>query len=520
MIRIEQNIVAQFLDLLKIKHTADYSNKLFEEHPHRNNLYGLSSMLSAYSVENVAVRLEKDPAALLELEAPFLAYAGNDFALVYRITPDKVSYYWREKDISVSMDKFLKLWSGVVLLAETNENSIEPNYKSNRKKELFHIGEKGILFFAVLLLLGVMGFGSGIQQQIGYLTSLAINIAGVYISYLLLLKQIHIHSSSADKLCSLFLKQGDCNNILDTDAAKFLGLFSWSEIGLGYFTANIIIILCFPNLYPYLAIINILALPYTVWSIWYQAKVAKQWCVLCVIVQVLLWLLFVNNLLFGYIGIPTIRMTDILITGCLYVIPVFVLNILIPFLTKIKELSRVTQQLNSLKADETIFNSLLKQQPYYEIDNSIGLLWGNPEATNRITVITNPHCNPCAKMHKRLEKLLKDTQNGYCIQYILSSFNEELEESSRLFVAMYQKENMDGFLIFLDKWYKEGKNNYKEFYKTYPYDNDNKQVKEEHDRQKEWLGTTPIRATPTVLFNGYELTDKYRIEDLVFFATK
>ncbi len=517
MARIEQNIFTLFLDLLKVKHTKEFSKKYFEEHPHRNNLYGLYSMLTAYGIENAALRLEKNPAILIELEVPFLAYVGNGFALIYHITPEKINYYWGEKDITVSMDEFLKLWSGIILIAETDEKSIEPNYRSNRKKELFHIGEKSMLFLAVIILLGIIGFKEGFQQKIGLITSLIINAAGIYISYLLLLKQMHIHSNRADRICSLFLKQGDCNNILDTNAAKFLGIFSWSEIGLGYFITNIVIILCLPGLYSYLAIVNILALPYTVWSIWYQAR-EKQWCVLCVIVQILLWLLFINNLLFDFIGIPQPIITDILLSACLYVILIFALNLIVPSFIDSKKLRNVTQQLNSLKADEVIFNSLLEKQPYYKIDRTLGLLWGNPEAKNTITVITNPHCNPCAKMHERLEKLLEDTQNEYCIQYILTSFNKDLEESSRLFIAVYQQQKRNDFLIFLDKWYKEGKNNYKEFYLKYAYADKEKLIQTEHRRQKEWLENTPIRATPTILFNGYELVDKYRIEDLVFFS--
>lgn len=520
MSRKEQNIFVLFLDLLKVKHTKKFSNKYFNEHPHRNNLYGLSSMLSTYGIENAALRLNKDSDTLLELEAPFLAYVGNDFALIYRITPDKISYYWQEKDITISMDEFLKLWSGIVLIAETNEKSIEPNYQSNHKTELLHIVKKGTLVFAIVLLLIITGIHSGIQQHTGLLISLLLNIVGVYISYLLFLKQIHVHSSSANKICSLFLKHGDCNNILDTDAAHFFGIFSWSEIGFGYFTANIITILYFPDLYSYLAVINILALPYTVWSIWYQAKIAKQWCVLCVIVQALLWLLFINNITFGFIEIPSIIITNILLIGCLFVIPILALNLIAPSFSNTKKLNQITQKFNSLKADETIFNSLLQKQPHYEIDKTIGLLWGNPHAQNTITVITNPHCNPCAKMHERLEELLQETQNGFCVQYMLTSFNKELEESSRLFIAIYQQREKDEFLIFLKEWYKEGKSNYKQFYEKYPYDKKDEHIQEEHLKEKQWLEKTPIRATPTILFNGYELTDKYTVEELAFFSTK
>ena len=44
--------------------------------------------------------------------------------------------------------------------------------------------------------------------------------------------------------------------------------------------------------------INILALPYTIFSVYYQWRVAKQWCVLCLVVQGLL-ILGVANLILG-----------------------------------------------------------------------------------------------------------------------------------------------------------------------------------------------------------------------------
>ena len=44
--RSRQNTFIAFLELLRVKHTNDFSNKFFNEHPHRYNLFGLSKILS------------------------------------------------------------------------------------------------------------------------------------------------------------------------------------------------------------------------------------------------------------------------------------------------------------------------------------------------------------------------------------------------------------------------------------------------------------------------------------------
>ena len=50
------NVFTSFLEILKIKHTRAFSNKYFNEHPHKYNLFGLSKMLSDYGIENAAIR--------------------------------------------------------------------------------------------------------------------------------------------------------------------------------------------------------------------------------------------------------------------------------------------------------------------------------------------------------------------------------------------------------------------------------------------------------------------------------
>jgi hypothetical protein len=52
---------------------------------------------------------------------------------VRQVNVSKVSFLWRGLDHVVPVSNFLEDWSGVVLLAETSEKSIEPIIKNTRE---------------------------------------------------------------------------------------------------------------------------------------------------------------------------------------------------------------------------------------------------------------------------------------------------------------------------------------------------------------------------------------------------
>jgi len=158
-------------------------------------------MLSIYRIKNIGLRLDKNIDTLINIESPFIAYIGNDFGLVYQISNSKISYYWHEKNISVSIEEFLKFWSGIVLIAEVSEESSEPNYEFNRKKELLRKGKVILLIISILLTLGILGFQTEIQQEISRVSALLINGLGLLVCNMLLLKQMHFQSNSADAQC-------------------------------------------------------------------------------------------------------------------------------------------------------------------------------------------------------------------------------------------------------------------------------------------------------------------------------
>jgi hypothetical protein len=440
--------------------------------------------------------------------------------VVYKVDADKVYYLWNGKKISLSVPKFIETWSGVILLTETTPNSIEPDYNEHRKKELLNIAQKSILALAGILIFGTVYVTNSLFSDLGVSLLLSVNLIGVYICCALVLQQMHIHSRYTDKICSLFSKS-DCNNVLESEAAKLLGVFGWSEIGLGYFAANVLLLLFFPHTAFILALINILALPYTIWSVWYQKVKARQWCPLCLIVVVLLWSIFILNCLFGYIRLPEfdwIVFKEIVFVGCVYAIWMFGFNLIILKLSKGGEMERIKQEINSLKANEEVFTTLLKQQPKYEVSkNDSQIIFGNPNAPLFLTILTNPFCNPCVDMHTRVEKLLKET-NSIQIQYIFSSFGKELDFASKCLIAAWFEKGQKEFESIITDWFEKGKPLKEAFFAGLQLDIANPDIETEFQKHETWVEATQLRATPTIFVNGYKLPDNYKIEDIRYFT--
>lgn len=512
---MKDNILETFLSLMKIRHTKAYTRQHFTEHPHKYNLYGLSSMLFDYGVENSGLKIINKTDIHL-IECPLIAHIGDDFVIVEKINKSNIHFIQGDKKITISLEDFNKMWTGYVLIAESTNLSIEPNYVAHKKMELFFKTQKILLILSVIFLLIYSTTSFQNYLSIGTALLFLANIIGLFIGYLLILKQLSIQSNYADKLCSLF-KHSDCNNVLESEAAKFLGFLGWSEVGFGYFIANILILSFLPDLINYLAIINIVALPYTFWSVWYQKHKAKQWCALCLLSLLLLWSIFTINVIFGYFNFPRFDFFNLLAVGGIYLIAILGLNMLIPIIAKSNNASNIQYEISSITADENVFKTLLTKQPHYEVSkNTSQLLFGNTGSQNLITIFSNPHCNPCAKMHKRVNDLISHNKD-VCVQYILSSFNEDLDVSNKYLIGVYQQKNGEAMQLF-DNWFEFGKYNKEHFFERFPIEMGQKDIEKEFTQHAQWKEESGLRSTPTILVNGYKLPDNYKIEDLRFLS--
>ncbi|MCP4219738.1 MAG: vitamin K epoxide reductase family protein [bacterium] len=90
--------------------------------------------------------------------------------------------------------------------------------------------------------------------------------------------------------------KSDCRKVLDSKVAVVFGIHM-AELGVVYFGGGLLVtvacILSYSSSAMFiLALLSLLTLPYTVFSVIYQGVVVRSWCVLCLRTLLLFWLEF------------------------------------------------------------------------------------------------------------------------------------------------------------------------------------------------------------------------------------
>lgn len=501
-----------------IKFTKTYLCKLYNIGPDRNTLFGILNVLSKYGINHIIFKM-KNKDEINSIDTPFIVILKGKVVVVDQVMNGIVSYAEGDQKVNISSDEFVELWDGVILMPEAVEYSGEPNYELHRRQCLFNLIRRNVFLSIILLLFFVGLVLNNTYHDIYVFLLMLINTLGIYISWLLLQKQLNIPNDHADRICTI-LKRGNCNRVLTSPAAKIMGVIAWSEIGLSYFISNVFIAILVPYLVPYLALINVMGLPYSIWSIWYQKCKVKQWCPLCLIVQFLLWMIFLVNILFINMALAQYTLLNFVLTGCIYGMSFLVINILLVKLNDGKYTEYLEKELYCLKINPEVFKALLYQQTHYAISSSVSrILWGNRDARIIFTVVINPDCYHCAKMHKRVVQLLAKAGDRICIQYIFRSFGKVYDSGSLFLISVYfsnvisESKKMEIY----DNWFVEGRINKDKFFKKYDLKTDQKIVRSELECHQRWDGMKGLDGTPTVFINGYQLPDLYQIEDLICF---
>ena len=306
--------IISFADLLKVKVNNATINETLQNHPDWPGLLCISDSLTKWNIPNAAGKIEPDK--IDELPTPFLAYTNNrehPLVIVTEITADKVQCHSKnyKQLTTISRNDFLKTWTGIYLIAEPTAHSGEKEYALNKRKDLIK-SLVPLSFFILLFSLSLLFLYRAINES---LINIAFNTTAIYLQYFILLAGVIVTSlllwyevdknnPLLQKVCTGIAK-GNCNAILTGKQSKLFNWLSWSEVGFFYFSGGLMALLFggagLTNTITLLAWLNILALPYTIFSVYYQWKIAKQWCVLCLAVQALLLLgainIFANNLL-------------------------------------------------------------------------------------------------------------------------------------------------------------------------------------------------------------------------------
>ena len=273
------------------------------------------------------------------------------------------------------------------------------------------------------------------------------------------------------------------------------------------------------NLLRLVAWLNVLALPYTLYSVYYQWKVAKQWCLLCITIQIVLVLEFVVNMAGSPFG-NNILGYESLKNLLFFLVPAFGWFLLKPSLILAKESKKNRNQLKRLKHNSQIFEGVLSRQKAVIHDPAgLGITLGNPNGKFKLIKVCNPFCGPCAKAHPDLENLLH-TSPDLEIQIIFTTGkaqDDKRNEPVRHLLAIAEKQDETLTKQALDDWYNAPVKDYELFASKYKMNGGLTKQGHKIEAMSEWCKKTGIVHTPTFFVQGHELPDMYSIKELKHF---
>jgi protein-disulfide isomerase len=304
-------------------------------------------------------------------------------------------------------------------------------------------------------------------------------------------------------------------------ASRIFRWLSWSEVGFFYFAGGFITLLFSGNINEAISIIawlNIMALPYVIFSIYYQGAIAKEWCLFCLSVQVLLILGGINVFKFHlFTSVFALSYLTIFKSAILYFLPVTLWYSLKPIVLKLQASKQIKRELIRIKFSTEIFQTLLKNQKLITSStDGLGIDIGDPLAKNTIIKVCNPYCGPCAKMHPEIEKLLEENNNikAKIIFTVRSDETDNRIKPVKHLLAIAKKGNEQLTKQALDDWYLAEKKDYEVFAKKYPMNGELSEQLDKIKAMEKWCNETDIQFTPTIFINGYQLPDTYNIESL------
>lgn len=294
------SVAYHFLDELNIKYSKEYVTEFLREHVDYPSMGALVGLLNEFNIDNAPVRLSFEKFA--EMPLPAVTYlqgediAGGGFVLVRQVSTSEVTFINSENIVvSEPIGKFLAKWTGGVLVAQPNEYS---RSVANDEAIKLHTQKRGSWFMIGMISIILLVTLPVIVYQNGIFTALTailiLKIMGIILTVSLLAEELGVRSNVLNSVCTVggLKKENGCRRVSNSNAAIFFGI-RMSEFGLFYFSGGLLLTLIsmtsHQNLLSFIFLAAILTTPYTLFSIFYQMKVVKDICSLCIAVILVLW---------------------------------------------------------------------------------------------------------------------------------------------------------------------------------------------------------------------------------------
>jgi len=521
-------VTIQLMNYLKIPVTNSTIQTRVEEHAEFPSLTSISDALNHWNVKNTALKVEREN--LSRLPTPFVAHlvsGVSSFEIITKVTATEV-YYITSSGIErkKSMETFLSAWTGVTLVIQPSYNYKELGYDKKISNERWQQFRKPFILTSCILL-AVMFVVSiyGLYKPYFYYISvlLLLKLTGLVVTSLMLAYELNSASPAIKKICS-FNRKLNCQAVLGSKAAKIFGRIGWSEIGFFYFAGGIIYLFTsLPGIresIEMLYVLNLLSLPYIFYSLFYQWRIAKGWCPLCLLVQGLLLSEFLTFLIAHPfpVSLPNFPIRSIISMAIAFYLPVFFWVFSKKFILKATDGQVYKKEFSRIKHSTEFFDLVLAQQKKVMLPaDDLGIVVGDDNSTNKIVMISNPSCIACQAAHKTIRELLFCHKNLKVQMLFTSSGNGDSSRSEIIRHVMALNEtDKEKALLALDDWYTSEIKGFTKIENNFPLIQEGKYYIEKIMEMDKWCRQANISATPTFFVRGYQLPAFYNVSDLSY----
>lgn len=402
-------VLKHLLDLLNVEVTDKVLRQILDEQKTYNgSIRVIKEVLSDLEIESRIYRV--DYYDLLDIECPILAHIEQDtpyFVVISECSEETISYFDSVKGyITESVPDFRIKWSGVILIPLTSQQSGDPEFKKNQQDEI-RFKRLRIAFISAIIICLILLTTKTILFSYNLIFILAAfilcKIFGTIISALI----VKIEFGNSDSIIRQICSNSECEKVLHSKGSKLFTWLSMGDIGIIYFSGGLFLLFTIhSDIYPILNILmllNLITLPYTIYSVFYQLKIAKAFCPFCCTVILLLW---VELLVGSYVGhnFSSIELSDILYSVNIYLITIVLWFLFKSFISKAFSSDSYKSVVSRIKKDVEIFNSTLNARlpvPELSVRNEITL--GDINTQFTLIAIISPNCHSCNHLYTELK---------------------------------------------------------------------------------------------------------------------
>jgi uncharacterized membrane protein len=493
----------------------------YESHPSYPSLHSITGVLTHFGIENLAIEVPTNGETLAELPKTFIAHIkdekGEHFVLVKQKNEKVELIFDKKVRKNLFKEAFIQYWTGIIVAVEKSETIEETKEKSVSGKLFYYLGA----------LIGLFVFFLG---DIGWFKTahFIISIVGVVISILIVKHELGLQSAIVDKFCSGNNEKTSCDDVLQSKGATLVGKLKFSDVGLIYFSSLVVSWLLFTFITDAAAnvvvFLSLAALPFTLYSLYYQYFVVKKWCPLCLSILAVLWLQAASVFLYDFTAtIYTIHLISIVAIGFSFLAVGLLWAFLFPRFEAEVQLRKLKVEHNRFKHNYEIFDALISRNIFVksELPSVSEIVLGNKSryALLKIVLVTNPLCGHCKDAHYAIEPLLKmkneDLQVVIRFNVNATDRNSVDTKIAAKLLAIYDQKGEKDAIQALNEVY-SGRSliNWLQKCAVEPT-NDNFNALE---KEKKWCVANNINFTPEILINSRSFPKEFDITDLQYFV--